>query len=326
MITIKKYNPKALHEWDQFVSDSDNGTIFQKQQFINYHINRQFVDHSLLIKNNNKLIAVLPAAICENMLYSHPGSSYGGFVMANDVDFKTTNDIIQSVDDYCHSQKFKSLFLINSPSIYQKKFNQSMDYLLHWNNYKSKESYISHVVDMSAASNPLELLKKRKRRYINNNKDLNDLSFKESNDFDLFYKILLEGKKKYKTKPTHSLEELYQLKALFPEKIKLLLSVKSNQVIGGSVIFFANRKVSLVFYNAISPDYRNSQVAMLQLYKCMEVSKKYGYNMVDFGVSHTPEQKDPMSPKFSLIHFKEQFDAKGVLRIAYQKEYCEHKK
>ena len=44
--------------------------------------------------------------------------------------------------------------------------------------------------------------------------------------------------------------------------------------------------------------------------------------MVDFGVSHTPEARDPMAPKLSLIHFKEQFGAKGVLRVAYQKDYC----
>ena len=322
MITIEKYNSEALQEWDQFISNSNNGTIFQKQQFINYHITRQFVDHSLIIKNNDNIVAVLPAAICDNALYSHPGSSYGGLVLANDVDFKTINDVVHSLDNYCHSQKFKSLFLINSPCVYQKKFDQSIDYLLRWNNYKSKEIYISHVVDMNNSSTPLGLLKKRKRRYINNNKELNSLSFEESIDFDSFYKILLKGKKKYKTKPTHSLEELYQLKKLFPEEIKLILTIKSNKIIGGSVMFFANKKVSLVFYNTILEDFRNSQIAMLQLYRCMEISKKYGYQMVDFGVSHTPEAEDPMAPKFSLIHFKEQFDARGILRIAYQKEYC----
>ena len=101
------------------------------------------------------------------------------------------------------------------------------------------------------------------------------------------------------------------------------MTIKSDRVLGGSVIFFANKKVSLVFYNTILKKYRNSQIAMLQLYKCMEISKKYGYQMVDFGVSHTPEDEDPMAPKFSLIRFKEQFDARGVLRIAYQKEFCE---
>ena len=71
MITIDKYNSEELQEWDQFVSASNNGTIFQKQQFINYHIGRQFVDHSLVIKKNNNIVAVLPAAICDNILYSH---------------------------------------------------------------------------------------------------------------------------------------------------------------------------------------------------------------------------------------------------------------
>ena len=61
---------------------------------------------------------------------------------------------------------------------------------------------------------------------------------------------------------------------------------------------------------------------MLQLYKCMEISKEHGCHAVDFGVSHTPEANDPLAPKLSLIHFKEQFGARGVLRVAYQKDYC----
>ena len=52
----------------------------------------------------------------------------------------------------------------------------------------------------------------------------------------------------------------------------------------------------------------------------MEISKKYGYQMVDFGVSHTPEKNNPLAPKFSLIQFKEQLGAVGVQRTAYYKE------
>ena len=58
----------------------------------------------------------------------------------------------------------------------------------------------------------------------------------------------------------------------------------------------------------------------------MEIAKKHNFKWIDFGVSHTPEQENPLTPKFSLIHFKEQFNAKGVLRIAYQKEYENYKK
>ena len=323
MITISKYEKKQLDEWDQFINASNNGTMFQKQRFINYHIDRKFVDNSLIIKNNNNIVAVLPAAIKNNILYSHPGSSYGGLVLAKKTEFSVINDIIQELDNYCKNKKLKSIFLINSPSIYHKEVDDSLDYLLQWNHFRKKEIYISHAVNINETVSVLDLLKKRKRRYLNNDDGLNALEFKESNEFDLFYDILLKSKEKFKTKPTHSLEELYQLKKIFPEQIKLLLTMKKDSVVGGSLIFFANKKISLIFYNTILEELRNSQISMLQLYKCMEISKQLGYQMVDFGVSHTPEANDPMAPKLSLIHFKEQFNARGVLRVAYQKDYCE---
>jgi lipid II:glycine glycyltransferase (peptidoglycan interpeptide bridge formation enzyme) len=199
--------------------------------------------------------------------------------------------------------------------------DDSLEYLLQWNNFYQKELYISHAVDIYSATELLNLLKKRKRRYLNNNNELKTLKFKESNEFDEFYKILLASKEKFQTKPTHSLEELNRLKAMFPNDIKLLLTIKNDKIVGGSLIFFANGSVSLVFYNTILNELKKSQIAMLQLYKCMEISKQYGYKFVDFGVSHTPEAKDPMAPKLSLIHFKEQFNARGVLRVAYQKDF-----
>ena len=202
--------------------------------------------------------------------------------------------------------------------------DRSLDYLLQWNGFKQKELYISHAVDMSNTSDILSLLTKRKRRYINNNQKLNSLTFEEEGYLEEFYDILVTSKKKYNTAPTHSLDELIKLKNTFPEKIKLLVTRNENQIIGGSLIFFTNDNVALVFYNTILEQYRESQIAMLQLYKCMEIAKKYNLHWIDFGVSHTPEEENPLAPKFSLIHFKEQFNAKGVLRIAYQKEYGDY--
>ena len=323
MITINKYKKEQLNEWDEFVGGSNNGTIFQKQKFINYHIDRKFVDHSLIIKNKGKIVGLLPATIKNNILYSHPGTSYGGLVLSKNIEFSIINDIIQELDNYCINKKLQSIFLINSPSIYYKELDDSLDYLLQWNNFQKKEVYISHAVNIQETTKMSNLLKKRKRRYLNNDDGLNALEFKESNKFDEFYTILQKSKEKFQTKPTHSLEELNELKKIFPDAIKLLLTIKNNSVIGGSLVFFANDKISLIFYNTILEEMRNSQISMLQLYKCMELSKKHGYSIVDFGVSHTPEAKDPLAPKFSLINFKEQFNAKGVLRIAYQKDYCD---
>ena len=149
MITINKYESKELNEWDEFIDASNNGTVFQKQSFITYHIDRKFVDHSLIIKNNGNILAVLPAAIKNNVLYSHPGSSYGGLVIAQDVEFSTINDMILELDNYCINNSFKSIFLIISPSIYHKELDYYLDYLLQWNQFYQKELYISHAVDIN---------------------------------------------------------------------------------------------------------------------------------------------------------------------------------
>ena len=50
MISIEKYNSKLKNIWNQFVENSNNGTIFQNRDFINYHIDRSFIDNSLVIK------------------------------------------------------------------------------------------------------------------------------------------------------------------------------------------------------------------------------------------------------------------------------------
>ena len=71
-------------EWDQYVQTSDNGTIFHERKFIGYHPPDLFIDHSLIFRAKNKIIALLPAVEKQRnkkkYLISHEGASYGGFV------------------------------------------------------------------------------------------------------------------------------------------------------------------------------------------------------------------------------------------------------
>ena len=128
-------------------------------------------------------------------------------------------------------------------------------------------------------------------------------------------------KKNYKSKPTHSLDELKNIKKLFPQKCILIVSKLKNKIIGGTLMFFINKKVSLIFYNVVLDNFRKSQLSAYQLYNCMVFSKKHGYRLVDFGVSQNPESSDPLSPKISLIQFKEHFGAKGAMRTIYMKNF-----
>ena len=117
MIAVKKYSEKLHKEWDKFIISSNNGTIFQTQKFLGYHNKKKFKDFSLIIHHNNSPIAVIPGALLqkkdEKIFYSHPGASFGGFVLKKNLSF----DLIEkSVSSKLPSKKFsielKNLSLI----------------------------------------------------------------------------------------------------------------------------------------------------------------------------------------------------------------------
>ena len=101
----------------------------------------------------------------------------GGFIIKNKLSFKLLNDLIHAVDKYLIKNKFNKIFLINTPSLYWKNMDQSLDYLLQWNKYKLQELYISHATNINSSEKIDNLLSKRKRRYMLNDKQLNDFSF-----------------------------------------------------------------------------------------------------------------------------------------------------
>ena len=79
-------------------------------------------------------------------------------------------------------------------------------------------------------------LKNRSRQYYKKIIQENSITFKWENDFDTFYPILMENKKRHNAKPTHSLNELKKIDKILPSRLELLLMYTNNQVIGGSLI------------------------------------------------------------------------------------------
>ena len=81
------YDPSWDERWDRFVmKGSMNGTFLQTRRFLNYHPRGRFEDASLMVLDGQELVAVCPAAAqmvggCA-MLRSHPGSTFGGLVIA----------------------------------------------------------------------------------------------------------------------------------------------------------------------------------------------------------------------------------------------------
>ena len=77
---IKRYDLSMKDEWDNFLDVAANTHFFFKRDFLDYHRDR-FEDHSLIFYNEkSQVVALLPANVNENIIYSHAGLSFGGLV------------------------------------------------------------------------------------------------------------------------------------------------------------------------------------------------------------------------------------------------------
>jgi len=306
---IIKYK-NNVHEqlWDNYIRESNNGTIFHLRKFLSYHRNRNFNDCSLIFNQKENIKAVFTGAIIDNCLYSHPGASFGGFVY-NNISFESSRKMIDLLIEYAKKEKLAEIIIIPPPFIYYQLYNEAMEYCLYYKGFNIAEYYISSFVDLR--ENIDSQIHSRKKRYIK--KIENQIIIKESNDLDSFYPILLDNKSRHGIKPTHTLEELKILMNTFPNKITLLLSYYKNKVIGGALNFITNENTCILFYNMIDYQYKELQSASLQIYASLKWAKGLKLHYLDIGVSQLYEE-DNIIPHESLINFKEQFGAKAMIR------------
>jgi hypothetical protein len=317
---IVKYDPSYKQTWDDFVLRSNNGTMFQLQQFLEYHPEGRFPFHNLMFFKNNELRAVLPGGLDSLKIFESPvGASYGSFVIG-DINFHETLEIIDAFENYCWQNGIREVYLTAAPFIYQMEFSHNLEYALLYRGFSYQRHYISHAIRLDPATELLKGFQSTARRYIRQSLRQSDVTIETSGRYDEFFPILVENKMKHGAKPTHSLEDLKRLDELMPERLQLFLVRYQGRPIGGSLMFRANDKVSLCFYNMLLYEYQHLRPIYLAMYRALQWSVEEGFEYFDIGVSQDTRAENPMTPSLNLIYFKEKFNARGILRSTFWKK------
>jgi len=321
-IVISEYTEKDRTVWDNFVLNSNNGTIFHLQDFLDYHPKGKFNFYHLMFYKDNELIAVLPGGLtADNSIFWSPvGASYGSFV-TGDIHFELALEIVDSFLEFCKGKKISDTYLIPPPIVYSGKISQHIEYAMLYRKFDFELHYISHAIDLRSSTDILSDCDKTSRKTIHKILREKKLSIRESDDFVSFNKILIENKARHNVKPTHTLEDMLRLKELLPDNIKLQLVYYGEKPIAGSLLFICNRKVVLCFYNMLLYEYEHLKPIYLIMYETMRWAKENGYDWVDIGVSQDTSAEDPMTPQLGLIAFKERFNARGILRSTYHYKF-----
>jgi hypothetical protein len=320
-IEVIEYEEKYRSVWDSFVENSNNGTLFHLQSFLDYHPKGKFNFYHLMFFENGKLLAVLPGGITEEGVFWSPvGASYGSLV-TNDLPFEKALRLVDVMMEFFDKKGFKEIYLIPPPIIYNKKITQHIEYAMLYRRFDFELHYISHAIHLRYRDDFLSHFDKTARKTIRKILRENLLSIRESSDYETFNEILVSNKKKHNANPTHSLEDMIRLSQLVPDKVRLNMVYYDGQPIAGSWLFICNSKVVLCFYNMLLYEFEHLKPVYLIMYETVRWAIEKGFEWVDIGVSQDTKSPDPMTPALSLINFKERFDSRGILRSTYHYKF-----
>jgi len=314
---IIEYTEKWKEKWDQFVWESNNGTIFQMQRFFDYHPEGRFKFNHLLFIDKGNIVAVLPGSRIGNLYESPIGASYGSIV-TKDLKFSVAMELISTLIEYGKKTGIKEFLLTSAPRIYEKYQNENLDFAMLWQGFEYDLHYISSAIKLDPDREIIPRFQSTVRRNVRKALKNPDLRVELNDRYDEFYPILLDNKARHDVKPTHSLEDLLKLKELLPDQIKLFMVYYKDEPIAGSNVFICNERVTLCFYNMLRYEFEKLKPIHRVMYEVAKWSTENGYQYVDIGVSQDTKADNPMTPSISLIDFKEKFDAKTVMRNTFK--------
>lgn len=307
-IKIEKYNPDLKDEWDDFVASSKNGTFLFYRDFMEYHSHR-FTDNSLLFYQNNKLIALLPANIANDTLYSHQGLTYGGLILSVSTTAEGVLSIFGLLKEYLTNEGINQLIYKTVPHIYHKLPSEEDLYAL----FRNEAQLVSRSISSCIVQKDRLRFSELRRRGVSKG-ERHQLTIKKGERFRGFWKILTENLiHKYNVAPVHSISEIEYLKSIFPTNIHLFEVWEHDKMLGGCVIFDTGKVAHVQYVSANEEGKKCGALDFLfdYLIQKIYVTKPY----FDFGIS---TEHNGTILNEGLIFQKEGFGGRGIVYDTYQ--------
>lgn len=306
---VLTYSEKHSETWNNFVTQSKNGTFLFHRDFMEYHHDR-FEDYSQLVFEDNELVAIFPANKVGNLIYSHQGLTYGGLVLSNSVKFPTVFNAFKALLASFQNDGFETIHLKMIPAIYHTLPSDEISYILFLLDAQLTRRDALSVIDLKQ---PLTVSRDRIAGYKRALKQ--QLYVKEVDTFDEFWKIILEVNlhHKHQVKPVHSLEEITLLKKNFPKNIRQFNVYKDAEIVGGTTIFVTENVAHSQYISANEDKNTLGTLDFLHHYLITEVFAEKNY--FDFGISNENYGKNINQ---GLHYWKEGFGARTIIQDFYQ--------
>ena len=307
-IRIRQFQAQDTEAWNVFVDGSGNGTFLHDRRFMEYHSDR-FEDHSMIVEVDGRIGAVLPANRVEDMLHSHGGLTYGGLLFGETMSAELMVETVSALINTLRADGFKHLHYKAIPHIFHQYPAEQDIYALVQHGARMIRCDLSSAIAIGRSPK----FSKSKRQGVNRARKAG-LQVEESTDFSAFWHILSERlSEAHGAAPTHSLEEIEQLRGQFPQQIRLFAALVDGHLRGGMVVFDCGPVVH-VQYMATTEDGRRDAALDLITSHLLETvyTDKSWFN---FGISTTDGGR---TLNTGLARQKEMFGARSVLFYQYE--------
>lgn len=308
---ILRYTPDKAAEWDKLVRDSKNGTFLLERSYMDYHQDK-FCDHSLMLYKKGRLLAVLPANVSGDTVYSHQGLTYGGLILSAKAAMVDVLEAFECMNAYYKAQGYKKMVYKPIPYIYHTMPSQEDLYALF--RMKGMKLVSRGISSTLYQDNKIAFTESRKSGIRKAMRE--GVVVKESVDVEAFWNVLNSNlMEKYGLSPVHTAAELAMLMERFPDNIKLYVAEKDGEVLGGTLLFVTKQVVHTQY---IAPSPEGKKMGALDALFDYVINNKYvDCPVFDFGIS-TEQQGRVLNE--SLIFQKEGFGGRGTVYDVYEYE------
>ncbi len=319
-VKLIQYDIDYYDQWNNFIDESENGTLFHKLDFLEYHGDKfSQNEHHLIWLKGKTILAVMPFAIFNQndgtKIGKSPfGASFGGIIYRRNLNLKYALRIYDAFNDFILNEGLDNIKITPTPLYYYKTPNEYLDFILSKGQFGIESRDIFNVVPIEDSFETVwENFEGRARTTIRKYRDNFDVELDVS--VDQFYPILKEDKIRHdNATPTHTLTELEYLKRKFPEQVFFDIAThKESNAKAGICYFLCNPQVMMTFYMAQEDKAvgENGVNILLESGFKRAIKKKVKY--LDFGgssIGYTIENP-------GVAMFKESFGAIGRIRNTY---------
>ncbi|MGI2327672.1 GNAT family N-acetyltransferase [Planococcus sp. YIM B11945] len=276
--SVTQFEDADRADWDAFIERSKNATFLHKIDYLHYHKDR-FPDCSLLLWKKGKLFALMPGTTEGNAFYTHKGLTYGGLLLLPDAKMEDVIECFNAVNHFLQEKGIERVVYKAIPYIYAQLPAQEDEYALFRLDAKRISSGISTTIQLDARLPYHAMRKKAIKRAVQAN-----LEIRLDAPIEDFWPIL-EGnlQKNFGVTPVHSLAEIKQLKAAFPENIRVYTAYKDDECVGGLLMYLTDRVSHLQYCAGSDKGKEQGALDLLFDFVITEAAKDKSY--FDFGVS-----------------------------------------